>query len=451
MTTNDGPPTAGAAIRRIAGAALPLYLTMIAASAGALVDTALLGHHGTASLAALGVTMAVFGPATAAIAGAQRGVMPFVTEHQDSPRELLTVLRNGMWLAVVTGGLGALAVVCVPLIARLGGVPGETVDQLGFFPLLLALDTLTVALSTTAASALIGLGRGRLVMRAGLAGTGTAVVLSLLLVGGPGPLPALGLNGAGIAMLASGLISAVVAQTALRKVPQLAGQPLRLGRPQPAEVFALARVGIPLAATVLIKFAVLGVLAFSAARIGTQDAAVHSVAVSLVNLVFTAAVAVGQAVVPVVADRLKEEDLPGVRSGVGAGLVVAAGAVVLLAGVLTLLHGPVLELFSTDPQVRSGLVDLLPLVLAATLADAVQALFGFGLIGVRRTLPSMLCFAAGYGVLAVAAGPAASYGGLTALWSTLAVVNLALVLAQGWCFRRFSALAVAAAPAAVAA
>ncbi|MFG3052203.1 MATE family efflux transporter [Kitasatospora sp. NPDC048239] len=443
MTTNDGPRTAGERIRRIAGAALPLYLTMIAASAGALVDTAVLGHHGTASLAGLGVTMAVFGPATAAIAGAQRGVMPFVTEHQDDPRQLLSVLRNSMWLAVATGGLGALAVAGVPLIARLGGVPDETVDGLGFFPLLLALDTLTVALSTTAASALIGLGRSRVVMRSGLAGTATAVVLSLLLVGGPGPLPALGLNGAGIAMLASGLISAVVAQVALRRVPQLGGQPLRLGRPQPAEVLGLARVGIPLAATVLIKFAVLGVLAFSAARIGTQDAAVHSVAVSLVNLVFTAAVAVGQAVIPLVADRLKEEDLPGVRAGVGSGLVVAAGAVLLLATVLTVLRGPVLEVFSTDPQVRTGLVDLLPLVLAATLADALQALFGFGLIGVRRTLPSMLCFATGYGVLAFAAGPAAAYGGLTALWSTLACVNLALVAAQGWCFRRYSAIAVA--------
>ncbi|MFB8756141.1 hypothetical protein [Streptomyces nigra] len=46
-----------------AAAALPLYLTMIAASAGALVDTALLGNHTTAALAAFAVTLAVFSPA----------------------------------------------------------------------------------------------------------------------------------------------------------------------------------------------------------------------------------------------------------------------------------------------------------------------------------------------------------------------------------------------------
>ncbi|MGO4760678.1 hypothetical protein AB4212_70605, partial [Streptomyces sp. 2MCAF27] len=56
--------------RQIAGAALPLYLTMIASSAASLVDTAVLGRHGTASLAAFAVTLAVFSPATAAVSGA---------------------------------------------------------------------------------------------------------------------------------------------------------------------------------------------------------------------------------------------------------------------------------------------------------------------------------------------------------------------------------------------
>ncbi|MEU6529849.1 hypothetical protein ABZ869_11740 [Streptomyces sp. NPDC046928] len=68
-----------------AAAALPLYLTMIAASAGALVDTALLGNHTTAALAAFAVTLAVFSPATATVAGALRGVMPFVAPREDDP------------------------------------------------------------------------------------------------------------------------------------------------------------------------------------------------------------------------------------------------------------------------------------------------------------------------------------------------------------------------------
>ncbi|MEU6335515.1 hypothetical protein ACPC27_25360 [Streptomyces cellulosae] len=98
----------------IAAAALPLYLTKIAASAGALVDTALLGNHSTATLAAFAVGMAVFGPATATVAGALRGVMPFVTPCKEEPDRLLLVVRGGMWLAIAVGALAAAAVVSVP-------------------------------------------------------------------------------------------------------------------------------------------------------------------------------------------------------------------------------------------------------------------------------------------------------------------------------------------------
>ncbi|MFE0919741.1 hypothetical protein ACFW24_18375 [Streptomyces nigra] len=86
-------------------AALPLYLTMIAASAGALVDTALLGNHATAALAAFAVTVAVFSPATATVAGALRGVMPFVAPRKDDPDRLLPLVHSGMWLAVMVASV----------------------------------------------------------------------------------------------------------------------------------------------------------------------------------------------------------------------------------------------------------------------------------------------------------------------------------------------------------
>ena len=104
----------------IAAAALPLYLTMITASAGALVDTALLGNHSTATLAAFAVAMAVFGPATATVAGALRGVMPFVTPNREDPDRLLPVVRSGTWLAITVGAIAAAAVVSVPLIGQAG-------------------------------------------------------------------------------------------------------------------------------------------------------------------------------------------------------------------------------------------------------------------------------------------------------------------------------------------
>ncbi|WP_069811186.1 MATE family efflux transporter [Streptomyces sp. TP-A0874] len=433
----------------IAQSALPLYLTMIAASTGSLVDTALLGHHSTDSLAALTVTLAVFSPATATVSGALRGLIPFVSgKAAGGPEGILPAVRNGMWLAVVVGGLGGAAVASVPLVAALGGVPESTRSQLGALPILLALAVVASAWSSAAGAVLIGLGRGRLVMRAGLSGTAVAVGLSPVLVAGLGPAPRLGLTGAGVAMLASCLVSAVLAQSALRRRTVLAGHSLRLGRPNLPEALRLARVGIPLAGTVLVKFAVLGVLAFAAARIGTAEAAVQSICVSLSNLIFTAAVAVGQATVPPVAAAAEEGDVVAVRRSVLAGAAVALSAVAVLGTTAVLLRSEVFTVFTSDSEVRGRAVALLPLVLTVVVADALQAVSGFGLIGIKRTLPSLLSFTCCYGALALVAVPAGSAGGLPGLWTALACANLLLVAGQSIAFHVNSGRLGSAAPAA---
>ncbi|MFC8311337.1 MATE family efflux transporter [Streptomyces olivaceus] len=396
----------------IAATALPLYLTMIAASAGALVDTALLGNHATATLAAFAVAMAVFSPATATVAGALRGVMPFITPNKGNPDRLLPVVRSGTWLAITVGAIAAAAVASVPLIGQVVGVPRATLHQLGIFPLLLAGSVLAVAVSSSATSVLVALGHSKPVMRAGMLGTAASTTLSVLLVGGPGPLPSHGLTGAGIAMLASSLISACANQAALRRSAVLNGYSLHPGQPDVKQIWALGTVGIPLAGTVLVKFAVLGVLTFAVARIGTDSTAVHSIGISLVNLVFTAAVAVGQATIPLISDWATKHDSTGVRRSVRAGTCLALSVVGLIAASVIVLSSWVVPLFTQDAGVRSQVTGLLPLVLAVVVTDALQAVVGFGLIGLKRTVPSFVSTSVCYGALAAAAAPIATSGGL---------------------------------------
>ena len=422
----------------IAVAALPLYLTMIAASAGALVDTALLGNHATAALAAFAVTVAVFSPATATVAGALRGVMPFVTPRKDEPDRLLPVVHSGMWLAVIVGGLGAAAVAAVPLIGRVTGVTRPALDALGTFPYLLAASVLAIAVTSAATSVLVALGRSTSVMRAGLLGTAASATLSVVLVGGPGPLPSLGLTGAGVAMLASSLITAVANQLALHRCTALSGRSLRPGRPDLRQVWKVGAVGIPLAGTVLVKFAVLGVLTFAAARIGTDSAAVHSVGISLVNLIFTAAVAIGQATIPVISEYAEERDTARIRRGIRAGTWLALAVVGFIGTAVIVCSAWVVPLFTSDPEVRPQITELLPWVLAVVVTDAAQAVVGFGLIGLKRTVPSFVTTAVCYGVLAAAAAPLATAGGLTALWAALALANFLQTAGKAYAFHRHS-------------
>jgi multidrug resistance protein, MATE family len=91
-------------------------------------------------------------------------------------------------------------------IGRLTGVAEPVLRGLGALPLLLALAVVAQSVGAAASSTLVTLGRGRTVMRAGLISTAVTVALSGSLVLGPGPLPALGVTGAGAAMLVSNIV-----------------------------------------------------------------------------------------------------------------------------------------------------------------------------------------------------------------------------------------------------
>lgn len=426
-----GRPTAtgsGAAatgpVRRIAANAAPLYTTMIVGSVAATVDAALLGRHGTASLAAFAVAIAVFNPVISTMGGAERGVTPFVATHRDEPAMLAEMIRAGRWLGYLLGAVGAVVVACVPLIARATGVPGATLAGMGALPWLLAASVMVTAVGSTSSAALVGLGRSKAVMRSGLTGTCAAVVLSVVLVRGAGPVPSLGPTGAGLAMLGSTLISRTISQVALVRSPELRGVRTRPGRPDLARIRRLAGVGIPLAGTVLVKFAVMAVLTFAAARTGTADAAVMAVCVTLSNVLYTVAVAVGQSTVPLIAACVRAGERAGAREAVRAGTVVALGAIAVLGAVLLTGRRWAVPVFSGDPRVTARVLGLLPLVLAGALSDAAQAVAGFGLVGLRRTVPSLVSTAVWFGLLGIAAVPVASAGGLPWLWVALVAANV---------------------------
>ncbi|GAB2810388.1 MATE family efflux transporter [Lentzea nigeriaca] len=407
--------------RQIGRVALPLYLSMVAVSLSALVTTAALGRFDTGALAGFAVTTAVYFPAMAAVSGAVRGVMPFVAAKADDPPGLLRVVRDGTGLAVVVGVPAALAVACAPLIARAGGVPEATVQRLGPLPLLMAAGVLLNAFGSTATSCLVGLGLSKVVMRAGLAGAACTAVLSPLLVW------KLGLTGAGIALCTAILASCLITVSGLRK--RLHGR-LELNV-HFGQIVELAKVGIPMAGTVLVKFGVLGVLTVAAARVSATAVAAHNIATGLVSLTFTAALAIGQAVVPLVSTRTE-----GVRRAVGAGLAITIATLSAISAIIAL--GGVHRLF-TDPEVLAAVGHLLALIVLVVLADGVQAVLGFGLAGLKRTTPSFVIFAICYGVLALVAVPAADHG-LTGLWVALAAANLAVAVGQGIAFRKASNL-----------
>ncbi|SDL19472.1 multidrug resistance protein, MATE family [Nonomuraea maritima] len=407
-------------------ASVPLLLAMIAGMVGSLIVTSVLGNHDTVTLAAFALVSAVLNPASAAVQGALRGLGPFVAPFRDDPKAAVAVVRDARWLSLATGTLGALVVVCVPLVASVAGVPDEVVREMGVLPWLLAVYLLVFASTGGASTILVALGRSRNVLWPSLAfGVGLGVLTAVLV-------PRLGLAGAGVAWVVSGSVAAGVAALNLRRA---IGRPIGQSRPRVGEIAKLARVSIPLAGTVLIKFGVLAVVTFAASSSGTRDTAAHAVLTTLTGLIMMFSLSVAQVSVPEVA---RASDAVGARRASRTAALLAVMGTVVVAGLLFVLGDSLVAVFTDDPAVLARVVELLPLMLLASALDAVQAVQGFGLTALKRSSASLLFFSIGYGLLVVAAVPVARAWGITGLWTALAVANGLLVVLQGTGFHRHS-------------
>ncbi|MEV1171998.1 MATE family efflux transporter [Nonomuraea sp. NPDC049784] len=408
-------------------AAVPLFLAMIAGTVGSLVVTSVLGKHDTVTLAAFAVVTAVLNPASTAVAGALRGLGPFIAPYRDDPASAVPIVRDARWLSLTIGVAGALAVICVPLLAGATGVPGEVVREMGLLPCLLALYLLVFASTGGASTILIGLGRSRNVLWPTLVSGATLGVLTVALV------PPLGLTGVGLAYLIAGTAAAGVATFNVRRA---LGRSVGQARPRIAEIVNLAKVSIPLAGTVLIKFGVLGVVTFAASTTNTRDTAAHAVLTTLTGFIMLASLSVAQASVPEVARASDAAEAR--RAARTAALLALTGS--LVGAVLLLVFGDwLLGLFSDDAAVRERVLGLLPLMLLSSVLDGTQAVQGIGLTALKRSASSLGYFAIGYGLLVVAAVPVARTWGITGLWMAMAVANGLLVVLQGTGFHRHSA------------
>ncbi|WP_165977617.1 MATE family efflux transporter [Nonomuraea diastatica] len=234
-------------------------------------------------------------------------------------------------------------------------------------------------------------------------------------------------------MIAAGATALAVSNLRLRR---LLGGSVRRGRPRPAEIMKLARVGIPLSGTLLIKFAVLGVITYATVRTGTREAAAHAILYAIMGPLMFVSLSVAQASVPEVA---RAHGVREVRSVTRAALTMAVIGVAVGGSLLLAFRDPLVTLFTTDDGVRTAVLGLAWLMVVMAAVDGTQAVVAFGLAGLKRSSWSLGSVAAGYGMLATAAVPVAATRGLAGLWWALIANSALLIVLQGGGFLRHSA------------
>lgn len=410
--------------------ALPLALANAAQSFMGVVDTAILGRAGAAPQGGTGLANAVFWSFTMLGGGLMMGLDPLVSQAVGAGDRARArhLLWQGVWLAcAAAAGLAVPVALVPPLLAPLG-VPPETARQATGY-LHMRLPSLPFILFFYAArSYLQAHGAARAVLATAVVANLVHVPVDLLLIFGgaslpawTGPLrlvPAMGAAGSGLATTLSfafqtGLMGLAIRWTGI-------GRPVKgLRRAAPAEVRRAVRVGLPVGLHMGAEVWVFTLVAFLAARLGTESAAAHQIAIAVASFSFNATIGIGNAGSVRVGWAVGARDTAAARR---AGLTAfgAGAAFMSLVGLCFVLFSGLLARLMTDqPAVMAVAAPLMVVAGVFQISDGIQGVGAGVLRGAGDTRFTFLANMVGHWAVGLPVALALGLGlhmGVTGLW-----------------------------------
>ncbi|MER5716604.1 MATE family efflux transporter [Streptomyces sp. NPDC002132] len=405
--------------REIVALAVPAFGALVAEPLFVMVDSAIVGHLGTAQLAGLGIASALLTTAVSVFVFLAYATTAAVARRVGAG-DLPAAIRQGMdgiWLALLLGA--AVIAVVLPTAPALVGAFGASDTAAPYAITYLRISALGIPamlVVLAATGVLRGLQDTRTPLYVAVSGFLANALLNVGLVYGAG---------LGIAGSAWGTVVAQCGMAVVYLVVVVRGARRHRAslRPDAAGIRASAQAGAPLLVRTLSLRAVLMIATAVAARLGDADIAAHQIILSLWSLLAFALDAIAIAGQAIIGRYLGAGDAQGARAACRR-MVEWGIAVGVVLGVLVVVSRPlVLPLFSGDPIVKdTALPALLVVAFSQPICGVVFVLDGV-LMGagdgayLAWAMVLTLAVFAPVAVLVPVLG-----GGLTALWGAMTLM-----------------------------
>jgi putative MATE family efflux protein len=422
-------PSARRHDREILALALPAFGALVAEPLFVMVDSAMVGHLGTAQLAGLGVAAALLTTGVNIIVFLAYATTAAVARRVGA-NDLPAAIRQGMdgiWLALLLG-IVVVAVVLptAPTLIDAFGTSETAAPHAVTYLRVSAVGIPAMLVVLAATGVLRGLQDTRTPLYVAIGGFAANAALNALLIYGLGWGIAGSAWGTVLAQCAmAGVYLGVVIRGARRHGASL--------RPDAAGIRACARAGAPLLIRTLSLRAVLLIATGVAAHLGDTEIAAHQVALTIWLLLAFALDAIAIAGQAIIGRYLGASDIAGARTawrrmvlwGVVSGLVL---------GVLIAATSPLVpHLFTSDPAVHHR---LLPVLLVVAVTQPIAGVV-FVLDGVLMGAGDGPYLAGAMLVTLVVFAPAALLvpvlgGSVTALWWMITGLMMTVRLVTLW-------------------
>lgn len=436
--STDSPESLQRQVLRLSIPAVGERLLMVLVG---LMNTLLVGHLGASALAAVGLSTTITTIAWVFVSAVATGATALIAQAIGAKDRALAVrlLEQSMLVALILGIGGALLL--LPFTRQslvLMGAQPETVE-LGSVYLTYASASLPlISVLMVGNAALRGAGDTRTPMLVMAWVNVVNVALSLLLIRGWGPIPSLGVAGAGIASAASrGLGAIAIVALLIRGRATLRLRRL-ISRPDRAVLRRLLQVGLPAGGESLLMR--LAFLAYTRAisSLGTAAYAAYMIASRIESLNTMPAFGFAIAATTLSGQALGAGDADRARSSVLKSVEIAAGFALFWALLSIAFPRFLLDLFTNDPEViEQGIMPLRILALAQPIMSISFSLSG-GLRGAGDTRSVMWVTGVGAWLVRV---PITLLSitwlnlGLPGVQAAMALDWLTRMLLLGWRFR----------------
>ncbi|MFV0458271.1 MAG: MATE family efflux transporter [Actinomycetales bacterium] len=359
--------------REVLALAVPAFATLVSEPLFLLADSAIVGHLGPTSLAALGIASAVLSGVVGLSIFLAYGTTAATARRLGAGdrRGALAMGVDGLWLAIGLGTVLAvgMAVAAEPVVRALGGSDAVTPDAVAYLRAsLIGLPGMLVVLAAT--GVLRGLLDTRTPLVVAVIGAGSNAALNWLLVYPAG----LGIAGSGlgtaIVQLGMGLVLGLsVVRHARRAQASL--------RPRPAGILLAARTGVPLVVRSAAMRVALLLTASTAAAMGDTQLAAHQVVFTVWTFTTFALDALAIAAQALTGRYLGAGNVDEVRDATGLMVRWGVGFGCLLTVVLLAIRPWLGNVFTPDEAVRAAIAAaLVPCALAMPLSGYVFVIDG---------------------------------------------------------------------------